>query len=130
METSYEPTPPVRDRRLWFGVGAGVIVWAIHFFAMYGVVDLVCRWGGLEFRVLGLSGLQFTLLLLTLVAVAVVATAGVISYRHWRELRDSDFAPEQDRYRFMTFSGWVMSVVFAALIVLTFVPAFIVPLCR
>lgn len=130
--TRENAAPPVRDRTLWFGVGAGVIVWGIHFFTTYVLVDQVCRRNWFNFTVLGMPGLHFVLLLLTLIAIAIVATAGVLSYRHWRRLRgdDDSFAPESERYRFMTFSGMMLSTLFAALIVVTFIPSFFVATCQ
>lgn len=117
---------PVRDRTLWFGVGTGVIVWALHFFAIYVLVDQVCR-GNWQVNA------PVVMLGLTVIGVAIVASATVISYRSWRALRpaeDPSFAPGRERYRFMMFSGAVLGVTFSALMILTAVPAFIVPTCR
>ena len=132
QSTRENGAPPVRDRTLWFGVGAGVTVWGIHFFVTYALVDQVCRRNWLNFTVIGLSGTQFVLLLLTLIGVAIGGAAGIISYWHWRRLRaeGDSFAPESGRYRFMMFSGMVLSILFAALMVLTVIPSFVVPLCQ
>lgn len=46
---------PVRDRTLWFGVGAGVIVWALHFFAIYVLVDQVCVYRQTKWDIRGLK---------------------------------------------------------------------------
>lgn len=124
--------PPVRDRTLWFSVGAGVVVWAFHFFASYVLVDQFCRNGWFTVTLLGLPGIQAALLILTLIGVAIVGAAGILSYRHWRSLRgaDDEFHPSTGRYRFMMFIGLVMSTAFIALMLLTAAVSFILPTCR
>lgn len=116
---------PVRDRTLWFGVGAGVIVWALHFFAIYVLVDQVCR-GNWQVNP------QVVSLILTVIGVAIVALATLTSYRNWRALRENDesFGSARERYRFMSLSGAVLGITFIALMILTFLPVFIVPTCR
>ncbi|MBE2270472.1 MAG: hypothetical protein IAE80_19705 [Anaerolinea sp.] len=116
---------PMRDRTLWFGVGAGVIVWALHFFAIYVLVDQVCR-GNWQVNA------QVVSLVLTVIGVAIVALATLLSFRSWRKLRADGEAYDaaHERYRFMSFSGAVLGVTFIALMILTFVPTFVVPTCR
>lgn len=138
MQQSLEGNRPPRDRTLWFGVGAGVVAWLIHFFAIYILVDLFCRRAGLNFTFIGLTGLQFVLLALTVIGVGITAAASTLSYRHWQRLRRDDgradtpetFAPGAERYRFMLFGGFVLNVVFIALMLLTSAVSFILPPCR
>jgi magnesium-transporting ATPase (P-type) len=133
MEQAYEQEKyPVRDRTLWFSVGTGVVVWVIHFLAIYVVVELVCRQNWLNFTILGISGTQVTTLLITVIGVAIVATAGMVSYQQWRRLREEnkDWHSIRERYRFMIFSGLVMNVVFIVLMILTFLPSLVLPVCR
>ncbi|NJO85009.1 MAG: hypothetical protein HC828_21155 [Blastochloris sp.] len=121
---------PIRDRTLWFSAGAGIVTWAIHFFVIYVLVDQVCRNGWLNFSVLGLRGLQFTTLILTLAGAVLVAVAALSSYHAWRAVDADDGADQNHRYRFLTFSSLVLNITFIALMILTFAPTFIVPPCR
>lgn len=174
-QASIQTSAPVRDQTLWFSVATGTVVWALHFFASYVLVDQVCRHNWLDFTTLGMNGLQFVTLLLTVIAVGITAASGVVSYQAWRKLRGGDgteteidtakfsakataLSPTRNmeretdlqaahdraplagsiseaietanRYRFMTFSGLALSVIYIALMILTFVATFIVPPCR
>ncbi len=136
MEAVKERTPPpISDSSLWFGVGTGVAVWMLHLMAMYALVALACGRGWLDFTALGLSGMRFTLLILTLLAVALVGSAALTSYRHWRGLRQQATSEQatttrHKRYVFMTFSGILLNIGFTMLIVMTLVPTFAIPPCQ
>jgi hypothetical protein len=122
---------PIRDRTLWFCVGAGVVVWSLHFFLSYVLVDQVCRNNWFNFKAAGISGLQWAITVLTVAGVAIVGAAALSSYRAWRELNDKDTRSlVEDRYRFMMFSGMALSITFIVLMVVNYVPTFMLPPCR
>lgn len=134
-EQTINGDPPVRDRDQWLGVGTGVIAWALHLFILYVLVDQVCRNGWLAFTAAGMTGLQFTSLVLTVIAIALTAAGGWLSWRGWRRVRAvrAAAAPQSDtlsRTRFMTAAGMILSIGFIAVMLLTFIPSFVVAPCR
>lgn len=73
---------------LW--MGAGVIVWALHFLALYGITAVVCATGSDDARWLGLGIVPWTVAVSTLVGVGLVAWVGV---RAWRRHSHERLAP-------------------------------------
>jgi hypothetical protein len=105
--TAEHDARPVRDAGLWFGVGAGPVLWALHLFAIYYVISVG--------RSLDGGVLKLILFIFTAILVAVVAAAGVLSWRWFGEARAAGDSLDGTLRRpaFMAMAGVVLSVFFA-----------------
>lgn len=116
----------LRPWRLWFGVGAGPLVWAAHFSAAYLLVTWACI-GTLPWSAsLWLHGV-------TVLALIVIVVAGVLSWRAWRALGtsfDSDFEDgNASRKKFMAMSGTLLNIWFFVVIATSDVTLLTLPSC-
>ncbi len=128
-----EQTPePVRPGQLWFGVGAPILIWALHLVIGYALVSLNCVWSLFPFRLFGIEGIRIILLALTILTAVGVLAGGLISFRNWRRLRAGNRGDQIDpteRYRFMMFSGMLLSGLFLLGLLWEIFPIFMVELC-
>jgi hypothetical protein len=116
---------------------AGPILWSLHFIVGYLLVEAFCQ-AGWNFSVLGLNGISFIVSALTVLALIGTALFAFKSYRSWRafnpgrnmkdELRDSSRWFEEPA-EFMYFSGFLLSVLFAVVILMVGLPALFLHPC-
>lgn len=121
-------------RSLWFGLLAGPIVWTIYFLLGYGLIESVCKLGLLESRILGLATVSTVIVGLTVLALLITLYAGFLAYRNWQRIKDDELDGSQsdrpeENSRFMALAGLLLSGLFSLTILLTGVPAFILPPC-
>jgi hypothetical protein len=129
---------PTRQRAtgaggLIFGLLAAPIAWAaLHMFD-YLWIETACKAGLLSGTFAGLTGVAWVVLAATLIALIVSVVAGILSFRRWRALRDSqdthDVDPVEARSSFLALSGALVSGLFALLIVMTGVPVLLMAPC-
>jgi ABC-type sugar transport system permease subunit len=108
------------------------VIWALHLLICYALVAIDCRWEWFTFRLFDLAGIRVVLLAITLVAAIGVIAGGVVSFRDWRGLRADDRAEERDpteRFRFMTYSGMLLSGLFLLGLLWTIVPLLLYAIC-
>ena len=120
-------------RGLLFGLLGSPIAWIVLHMFDYLWIETACRAGILTGALGGLTGVGWVLLAATLLALAVSAVAGFISYRRWLSLREpgdaGDLEPVQARSAFLARSGFMISALFALLIILTGVPVVFMSPC-
>ncbi len=75
----------INSLALWTRLLAGPIIWAVHFILGYLLVEAFCQ-TGLHFNVLGIDGLSFILVSITIVAVIGSGLLGLQSYRGWGKM--------------------------------------------
>ena len=137
MSESVPARQGTESRMLWVQLLAGPILWSIHFLLSYLVVETFCR-AGWNFNILGTSGLSFIVIVLTILAVLATALFALRSYRGWRgihadrRLRD-EFRESASWFEgstdFMFFTGFLLSVLFAATILMVGLPALFLQPC-
>jgi hypothetical protein len=122
---------PVKGWQLWYGIGAGPVIWAAHLVVVYALQTLGCDWGWLLDQVWGVPALRLALLVVTLAAVAAILFGAFLALTNWRRVRDesSDGSPEQNRFTFMTYSGIALSLLFASVTGLKIVPILTIGIC-
>ena len=129
MEHTHQP---VDNRQVWFGLGFGVIVWAIHLTTVYAIQSISCHWGFLQYNILGISALRLVLLVITVLAGAGIATSLWVAYRNYRRLRE-DRAGErgypEERYLFMTEGGALLNGLCFLAVIFSLVPILLLPQC-
>jgi hypothetical protein len=122
---------------LWLSVLAGPVIWLVHFLASYLLVEAFCNLGW-SFTLLGINGLSFLLVILTVLGVVGTGLFALKSYRAWKKvnwdhgLRD-EFR-ETTRWsegagEFMHFSGFLLSLLFTATILMVGIPVLFLPAC-
>lgn len=122
---------------LWIRLLAGPIIWSVHFFLGYLLVEAFCQ-TGLNFNILGIDGLSFILVSITLLALIGSGFLGLQSYRGWGKMNKGKSF--RDRFRkterwsdeaveFMYFSGFLLSVLFTATILMVGLPVFFLRTC-
>lgn len=134
----HSPTPLERRQQLWlwFGVAAGPLIWAIHLVLAYALQSLSCQWQFLHTTILGMHGLRFTLLVITILAVLLIVYGGVVAYGFWRRFRSLEYGqgdgrrePERGRLPFMAYVGVAFSALFALVTLLMLTPILALDIC-
>jgi hypothetical protein len=104
----------------------GMIAWAVQFTVVYGVTATLCGRGWADATVLGIGVVPFTILTVTLAALAAAAILLIVSLRQDRQLRDQ---PALATDRFLSQAGVLISGLSLIAILWNGVPAFILPAC-
>lgn len=122
---------------LWTRLLSGPIIWAAHFLLGYMLVEAFCQ-TGLHFNILGFNGLSFILVAITIIAVLGSAYLGLQSYRDWGNMNPGRSFRERFRQteywtdeavEFMYFSGFLLSVLFTATIIMVGLPVLFLRIC-
>lgn len=108
--------------RLWFGVLAGPIAWAIQLGANWFLAEVVaCSPHATPIGEIASIPLHAVTMSLNAVLLAVTALAGVVSWRSLQTLRDHGDETTGHRAEWMARSGLINSVVFLVIIASSFV---------
>lgn len=122
---------------LWVRLLAGPIIWAAHFVSGYVLVKAFCQ-TGLNFRILGIDGISFIFVAITLMAVIGSGYLGLQSYRSWGNMNQGKSVrnrfKESERWsaeavEFIHFSGLLLSMLFTATILMVGLPVFFLRTC-
>ena len=106
------------ERDSLFSVIAGPLVWTVHFLTLYILTAIACAHGFFHQEVLGVRVVPLVGGAVTLVAVALILDAAVLSYRRWRgmpsEGQPAPLPPHDandlaSRRRFMAYAGLLLS---------------------
>jgi hypothetical protein len=113
---------------LWFGLLGGHSAWSLQLLVNYLLVTLACPLGPAPFVVFGIAGLEFLMVLVTIVAAAIALAATVVSYRAWQsapagsqQSPGASAAPGEGitgRSQFMALVGMLLSALFLLTILL------------
>lgn len=117
----------------WFAVLGGMTAWAIHFWLVFGLVEIVCRTDFGEFSALGLSGLQLLLTVVTVIFGVIALAAAIVAYgvqARAGPITDPDSEQSGSLSHFMGRTGLLLNGFFLTAIVLSVVPAFVLRLCE
>lgn len=121
--------------RLWIGLFGSPVVWMAHFMLIWAIVEGGCLTGVSDRSVLGISVVQFFVIVTSLLGLALVAGVGWIGYRNWQHNRavdasgDGRIARAVERTHFMAVTGMIFSVLFFTMILLSTLPVFVLPVC-
>ncbi|MEN1944903.1 hypothetical protein WCE55_13770 [Luteimonas sp. MJ293] len=120
------------------GMATPLVMWAVHFVAVYIMQGLACGEGWQRHRVAGLEMVSWWLLLATLLAWAAIVWMGVRGWRCQRlaafEVRaagDSDrpVATVARRRRFMAVLTTLVAVISFIAVLFTALPVLLLPPC-
>jgi hypothetical protein len=101
------------QRRLWFGMTAGAFAWSLHLLACVIVTRLACsgRYG--NYAAPSVTEAYILLGILSALLFALTVVAGVISFRNWRAVSQSESflkAEATGREQYMSLIGVFLSV--------------------
>jgi hypothetical protein len=106
------------ERDSLFSLIAGPLVWTVHFLTLYIFTAIACAHGFFDHEIFGVRVVPLVGGAVTLVAVALILDALVLSYRRWRgKPSDGELAPlpphdrsdVASRRRFMAYAGFLLS---------------------
>ncbi len=132
MNTATANSHAVSPTRLWFGFAGSAGAWIA-----LGIIDILITWqacvgkeqygaGQIE------PGFRLLYVLLTLALFATAITAGIISYRNWRELsreRSLREAEGRGREEYMALAGVFISLTLGVGIIWLAIPLAIIDMC-
>jgi hypothetical protein len=121
--------------RTLVGAVSSLIVWALHFVAVYGLAAVGCERGWERWPLAGSNALTVLLIVVTVPALAAIAWIG---YGGWRAMRDSASAERHGeideeagrRRRFMGLLTVALAVVAFIATTMTAVPILMLPPCE
>jgi hypothetical protein len=130
MSTATSQPPDISLLSQWFGVSAGPVLWSVCLGISYPMIAIGCNIGFIRPQIIGLSGIEIPVALMSIVAVLITLLAAGISWRNWHRLKDSNGgnAP-RDRGRFMAVSGMALSILFAIVMLVEAAPIFFFAPC-
>jgi hypothetical protein len=131
---------PHRDRvgllPVVFGIAAAPIAWDTQLIANSAFIGHACYPRGLPLTEPQWPALWLTLLIISLVGIAVAVAAGLVSWRNWRLTHDETGGGEhhvlesgQGRTRFLAMVGMMTSILFLLALIFGTISIFLVPLC-
>lgn len=131
------PRQETKSSMLWVQLLAGPVLWSVHFLLSYMLVETYCQ-AGWNFRLLGLHGLSFLVIVFTVLAVLATALFALKSYRGWRSFHTDRSLRDQFRESapwfegpvdFFYFSGFLLSILFGVVILFVGLPAVFLQPC-
>jgi hypothetical protein len=108
----------------WVMLLAGPVIWYGYFWLVYLMAEGVCRLGGPDFTVMGLTGLSWLTIAMTVGASALTIISGHRSYSSWRDKRVAATGSTG-----LSFAGFVLSGIFLFSVLATGLPALVLEPC-
>jgi hypothetical protein len=130
MDRATSQSPNIGILSEWFGVSAGPVLWSVRLAASYIMVAIGCQAGFVQPQIIGLSGIEIPVALMSIAAVIITLLAAGISWGNWHRLKDSNGRNgPRDRSWFMAVSGMALSVLFAVVMLVETAPIFFLAPC-
>ena len=137
MSDSIPARQEANSRKVWIQLLAGPVLWSVHFLLNYLLVETFCQ-AGWNFNILGLNGLSFVIIVLTILAILGTGFFARMSYRGWKARNTDRHLKDQFRegshwfeepVDFMYSSGFLLSTLFAVTILMVGLPAIFLQPC-
>jgi hypothetical protein len=115
-DTILRPPSSASSRRLWFGLLAAMSAWIVHGIGSFIIASAACSGGNVaEWSGLSHAGLRGLLIALTVAALMVAVSGGVVAWSTWRRLATARFNRTQawGRGEFMALAGVFISTIFS-----------------
>ena len=111
-------------------MSAPLVVWALHFVAVYSLQGLACARDLWRAPVAGLETTTWVLWLLTALALACIGAFGHTAWRQWQRTRaQADGRTGTARLRFLTALSALVALLAAIGVVFTALPVALLPTC-
>ncbi len=82
-------------RPLWLIFVSGPVIYSVYFLAVYVLGEFGCLAGIQQISLLGLNPVWLGIVVLTVAAVLVMLSIGIVSFRRWRELQSENRRPQR-----------------------------------
>jgi len=105
----------------WFGVLGPAAAWSAQFLLTYNLADAGSCSPGSPAVLTGNARVKLVLVVATVLAAAVAAAAGLVSYTCWRRLRTGD-PTTGGRAQWLALAGILSGVLFLLMILASFLP--------
>lgn len=119
--------PGAGGRHLWFTLLGSAAAWSVHFLALYLLHEVACRSGWQNTTFVGINGIAAAVLLITLLALPVVAASALVARRVARAAAQDAAIAERNTH--LGRAGMILSAIFALAIVFATIPALVLPPC-
>jgi hypothetical protein len=106
---------------------SGLVIWSVHFVAVYVLMSLGCALSFATAQLAGMSAINLVLLILTAVLLAAILYLGWASLRQWQLLRGSG-AAEQNA-AFMALAATLIHAIPLLAVIYVGLPLLISPPC-
>ncbi len=115
----------------------GMIVWFLHLNLLNALTSVACKWHWLTMTIAGMETLQFVDILISAIALLIMAYMIYVPWRNWRSLqrekplrnphmlRDT----EEDRGALLSFVAMMANSFFFLFVIATFVPMLALVAC-
>lgn len=111
----------------------GTLVWGLYLMIVYPLTSLTCHWGWFDVTTTGAPGLKTVQLLVTAVALVLVAVCGYVAFVEWRRSQAAAGAEgRQIKAESNTLLGYVallLNGLYALIIAVSLIPIFTLPVC-
>ena len=131
MPSSATRAPGISLKTLAFGLFAGPVMWSIQELVSYPLAAQSCYPGSVPLREPLISSVGLLVALTTLIALVVTVAALLVALRNWRaagSIAERE-APDENRTRFLSLAGVLVSALFILAIVLNGVPVLLLSPC-
>ena len=120
-----------RSLRLWFAVLGSPIAWTGHLGGNYSLEEwFACSKSAHEpGEILGIR-VDTVSILLNTAMLAVAVLSGLVAYGCWKKLKGQGGDDTTDRSRWMAFAGMVEGALFTGIILLGYLPSFMIDICE
>lgn len=113
MRRSEQRTP--HPGRRWFALLGGAVAWFVHLIGMFAISEFGCVAELDERRLASISMVALLLLAASVVPLIVAIAAAVVGYR------DAAGPPEHEQW--LSRAGWLLSLLFAVIVLVQAIPA-------
>jgi hypothetical protein len=131
--TNRSQIPQTNHRQIWLSLLFGFIVWFVYLNIVYPLTSLTCRWGWFPFNILGLPGLRFIQMVITVIALLLIARMIYLPWRNWKRIEASEedkfYQTAKDPHSLMMLVSMLLNTLFGLFIIVSFVPMFALNPC-
>jgi hypothetical protein len=121
------------DRQTLLSLLAGSAIWFLHLNVVYPLTSLACKWNWFPVEIMGMSGLLFVQLALSVIAALLIGITIYLPWRNWRHYQtEKNQIPQQtekERRPMMAFVTMLVNVFFLIFVVGSFVPIMALHAC-
>jgi threonine/homoserine/homoserine lactone efflux protein len=118
------------DRQTRWSLLLGVIVWFLDLNFVYSLPSLACEWGWFPFTILGIPGLIFVEMIITVIFMLVMLYLIYLPWRNWRKFQTEKRVDnshllsdtEKDRRPMLAFIAMALNSFFFLFVIAFFVP--------
>jgi hypothetical protein len=126
-----------KEKQTFLGLFLGPIVWFLHLNTLNMLTSISCRWGWFPFTVVGMPGLRFVEVIISLVFLAVMLYLTYLPWQNWQSYQSREPVrnpqllqdTEEDRRPLLAFVAMLMNAILTLFVLASFVLLFALKAC-